>query len=418
MKRKNTTSPEFLQTKLSTTPSAQHLFSKFIAVTFLAVFLYSCDDEGTVGSSFTSDDAQVNAKTVEIPSTDEVSAPTFSANENYVSAGQYDDMLFGSQKVTALFQPSLSPENLDSVNAEEATAHLELKVDELYGDVDASTEFTLYQITRRWRGSAWRPDSVAQVNTISPLGTATYNQAEAEDDRIIIPVETFWVEEFAAYFNDQNPEEYRENLFGFALMSEDAEKIVSFDVEESRFVVNNHTGDEEDDGYTDFRNVGYSLEAERTDEHASDESSLIYSTFENFMKLNFEITDEFIGTDNISRAELVLYKDTDLLDQTIESNHRRNTADLLDVYLLGEEDLELAIADEPRFQASFDEDKGAFRINMTSYIREQLLEDSPDPRRFYVIVGGHYGKLLNTALFNHNSEEYSPRLLITSVDPD
>ncbi len=416
MKRKNKTNPKFRSIHSSQTPSATSVFSRLFVLLLLVVSLTSCDDDGTVGSSFTTDESEVTATTVKIPSTEEVSAPTYSANEDFVSAGFYDDMLFGSQQVTALFQPSLNLENLDSVYNDQATAYLELDVDEIYGDVDASTEFSLYEITRRWRGNSWRPDSVAEMNTVSALGTGSY--PGDEEDKLIVPVDPQWVEEYAEYFNNQTVEEYRENVFGFALVAEDAEKILTFNVDESRFVVNNNTGDEADDGYTDFRNVAYSLNADRTTDHDSEESSLNFNTFENFMKLDFEISEDFIDADNIARAELVIYKDTDLLDQTIESGHSRNSVDLLDFYLLDEQELDLAIADEPRFQSSYDEDEGAYRVNMTNFIREQLLADEAESRRFYVVAGGQYGKLLNTALFNHNSDDYSPRLLITSVDPD
>lgn len=415
--KNNKTNPDPYNANSTNRPATLRLLTFLFAATMLAAGLQACDDGGTVGSSFTPDESKVNTDTLKIQSTSEVSAPTFSGNEAHVSAGEYHDMLFGFQKTTALFQPELSYDNLDTI-VSDASAYLELEIDEIYGNADASTEFTLYEINRRWRGRSWRPDSVAQIIKDGPIessmGSAVYPDDE-EDGILTVPVADFWLNEYREYFNDQDNDGYIENMFGFAMKTEGAENIISFNVEGSRLVVDNPA---DTLGHTGFRNVAYSLEADRETEFSKDESTLIYNTFENFMKLDFEITSEFIDADNISRAELVLYKDSDLLEQTLEPQHQRNSADVLDVYLLTAADLQLAIADEPIFQINYDEEVEAYRLNVTSYIRRQLMDDSDQAGRLHVITGNQYGKLLNTALFNHNSEEYFPRLLITSVDPE
>ena len=411
--RNNKTNPDSFNANSTDHPATFRPLTFLFVGIFLAAGLQACDDGGTVGSSFTPDESQVNTDTLKIPSTSEVSAPTFSGDEAHVSAGEYHDILFGFQKATALFQPALSYENLDTITSE-ANAYLELDIDEIYGNADATTEFTLYEITRRWRGRSWRPDSVAQINDFNPAGKAIYPDDE-EDGVLTIPVADFWLDEFRDYFDDQDNDGYVENMFGFALKAEDAENIISFNVEDSRLVIDNQA---DTLGHTGFRSVAYSLEADRDTDFSKEETTLIFNTFENFMKLDFEINSEFIKADNISRAELVLYRDNDLLEQTLESNHQRNSADVLDAYLITSADLQLAIADEPVFQINYDEEKEAYRLNVTSFIRQHLMDDTEQAGRLHVITGNHYGKLLNTALFNHNSDEYFPRLLITSVDPD
>ena len=370
----------------------------------------ACEEDGSLGGGLVSDEGEVRADTALIPSTRQVSAPTFSGNQVFVSAGNYEDMLFGDQQVTALFQPALSSADLETIT-NTATAELELVVDEVYGNPNASTEFELNEITRRWRANAWRPDSVAAINENISLGTGTYQPG---DDTLRIPVADSWLRSFQEYFEDNDQEGYRENMFGFALRAHDQGQILAFDEEQSRLVIDNQA---DTLSHTGFRSTAFSLQRNTEGTHESEGSTLVQNTFESFLKLEFEVDAEFIGSENISRAELVLYEDSELLRTTLAEGHQRNEAAVLDFYLLEESDLDVAIAEQPQFSVSKEED-GSYRMNLTGFVREHLTGELEEDREFYIVAGANNGKLVQTALYNHRDDFQAPKLLITSVEPD
>lgn len=386
------------------------------AILLISVFIYSCD-EGTLSGTQQGDrEVQIKADTVLIPSTEEVSAPGFSGNLNYLSAGSYNDQLFGNQEVTALLHPSINSENLESIDSD-ASAYLELAVDEIYGDLNSTTAFELHEITRRWRANSWRPDSsIADATGQLTIGEGDY---DPEDETLIVPVDQSWLQEFREFFNEGDNDEYREQQFGFALNASAPSNILSFDMDDSRMVVDNPSVDSLQ--YTGFRGWAYSQEREELNENIPESTSLNFNTFENFMKLEFEVSRDFIQAENISRAELVIHKDAMILEDYLPEGHRRNDADILELYFLNESDLELSVTDDPRFQVNLsDEDSNApyYSINLTEFVKERLRSDGTENRRFYAIISYNNGKLLQSALFNHEHDEFAPKLLITSADPN
>lgn len=377
----------------------------------------SCDDGNLVDSSPGGDEVQVKADTALIPSTQEVSAPGFSGNQQYLSVGHYNDLLFGEKEVTALLQPNIIEEGIDSIESN-ATAFLEMHVDEVYGNVTSSNHLQLNEAPRRWRASAWRPDSAMQVSDIL-VGESIH---EPEDETVTIPVDDNWLQRYREYFNEGDEDGYREELFGFTLTSLEESNILSFDMGQSQLVIDNPTADTLQS--TGFRATAYSLERGEPSESITEEVSINRNTFDNFMKLEFDVDSDFIGADNISRAELIIYVDSESMESAeyLPENHQRNEADVLDMYFLDESDLELSITDDPLFRVSLNEGEDGnpdyFSVNLTAFIRDQLTADEQEEEDFYLIISENNGKLLSSLLFNHLHDEYAPQIHITSADPN
>lgn len=377
----------------------------------------SCDDGNLVGSDPGGDEIQVKADTVYIPSTLEVSAPGFSGNHAYLSVGHYNDLLFGEKEVTALLQPNIIEEDIDSIEAN-ATASLEMHVDEVYGDINSSNHLQLREAPRRWRASAWRPDSVMSDSDIL-LGEHIY---QPEDDTVTIPVDDNWLQRYREFFNESDEDGYRDELFGFTLFSMEESNILSFDMDESRLVIDNPSADTLQ--HVGFRGSAFSLERGEPSESIAEEVSINRNIFDNFMKLEFDVDSEFIGADNISRAELRIYVDSESMESTeyLPENHRRNSADELDLYFLDESDLDLSITDDPVFRSSLNEGEDGepdyFSVNLTAFIKDQLTAEEQEEDDFYLIISENNGKIISSLLFNHLHDEYAPQIHITSADPN
>lgn len=364
------------------------------------------------------DPPAVHSDTLDIPATEELSITAFSGNETYFSAGLYDDPLFGMQEIIGMVNPSLSVQGVDSIG-QEASGYLKLYIDQVYGDSNAVAEFDLIEIGRRWRAPAWRQDSIPVLtNNIVASFQVTSN------DSILIPLDQEWFNRYGDYFRSTSANRdslYRQNMYGLALVPKNEAKILSFESGLTQLVIDNHEppGTDEDDPEPGIfrqlmRATGFSINREEIPEY--DGRTAVLNTFENTFRLRFNVTEEFIGSRNISRTELVLYEDTTAM-QNLPAGHNRIKAHELNVYYLDENETERAVLKDSDLVMVRNEDDHSFRVNLTNYVNANLV-GTMDERDFYVIVRGNNGRIIPTLLYNETSEERRPRILITRVNPE
>ncbi|MEX2641284.1 MAG: hypothetical protein WD266_11385 [Balneolales bacterium] len=382
--------------------------------------LSSCDDNGIVGSNITDDPPLVQSDTVYLPGTESFTITSFSGNQDYFTAGRYNDAVFGDQQIIGMISPSLQTSGIDSVG-QSAKGYLKLHIDQVYGDRASTGAFDIVEIERRWRASAWRPDSLPDLSSNKIIGSFEVDN----EDSLRIPLDDEWLQRYAGHFNKnasaQRDSVYRQSMFGMAIVPRNDAKILSFEAARTELIIDHsddeQNGDDEDQGV--FRQImrATANSIEQGSAAAPAGSKIITNNFSNTLRLRFDVDDDFIGTNNISRAELVLYEDTLSMQQDLPSSHRRPQANALYVYLLTEEETERAIIKDPEIELLRNESDHSFRVNLTSYINSNLT-GTMDVRDFYLIVRDDNGRIIPTLIHDEHSNTRRPKILITSAKPE
>ncbi|MEX0680562.1 MAG: hypothetical protein WD097_04200 [Balneolales bacterium] len=354
----------------------------------------------------------MKADTILLDSVSLVRSPAFSGNLFYFTTGSFDDPVFGSIEAIALLRPSITKQPEDTIG-ENSTAFLKLNISNIYGHLSDASEFHVVELTRPWRASSWRYDSIPE------LGTNIVGQFTVQgSDTLNIKLSDDWTNRYRDFYF-QEPTELRDSLYrnempGLAIIPmHDNGKLFSVNGDEATIIFQSaaDTGAVEQD----IGSWAVSFSTELEDGEAFGTSQIVYNTFESIMKLDFEITEELLGSNNLSRVELVLYKDTVGMDTGGQfSRPRSETAR---IYYLMSHDVNYAITTDPRFQANMREDDSSYRINLTNFAHERLFGSSDD-RRLYVVIGANDGRILPTLLGGPNDPTRQPKLLITSIETE
>lgn len=385
------------------------LVSALLGVLLLSIT--SCDSNGLVGSSIVDDPSDVASDTLHISNSALQDIRSFSGGKSNMTAGWYNDALFGELKFTALLQPSINRSNVDTIS-EQATAMLTFPVSSHYGDLDGTTEFEIVELNRRWRANAWRVDSIPDLSS-RVIGSFT----ATGQDSVETQLDQQWLQEYRSYFyNEVNRDStYRDSFYGFAIVPRNVSRFMTIPVQNIRMVIDNHDGSDTTYAQT-FRAWGYSKEHIEPDQEYSETSYPVFNNFKNNLVFSFNFQDEYDVSGDISRAELVIYQDTTAMQETLPAGHQRNTTSLMNIYLLREDQTQVAVTGDATFSAARRASDGSWRFNITNYLRGQIGQE-PDTRKFYVKIGADNGSFVPYYIHNHLSDTRNPKILITRVSP-
>ena len=382
----------------------------------LTLWVYSgCDDTPVVGSDLSPDDATVKADTVYLEDTSIISTPSFSGNRQYVTAGSVDDPAIGQLNATALLLPSIErEEGADSIGAD-AAASIALNPEHFYGMDSESASYHIVEIDRRWRSSSWRYDSIPDLGQ-NVVGDFTLT----DQDTITVPLDPQWAEKYREIFMTESDAVrdslYEADMHGLAIVPADGNgKMFSFEPSAARFLF--ETADGEGEISQQFRRWAVSLDKDLKFENEPEGNRLVFNTMRHMLELDIEFTEEFLGTSNFSRVELVMYKDTVNMQQNISSGFLRPGSETIRVFQLEEEQLDFAITADPGFQANIRSEDNSYRISFTNLVNERLHLNS-DTRKLYAVVGANDGRIVPTIISGKSEPERSPKLLITSFSKD
>lgn len=377
----------------------------------LLLSLTSCDSDGLIGSSIIDDPSEIISDTVLIKEVTNRDIPSFSGGRSNMTAGWYNDELFGELKFTAIMQPTINRTNVDTIS-EQATAVLRFEVNSFYGDQQAPLQLNIVELDRRWRTSSWRIDSIPPVSD-RVLGNVTVtgeNVVEAE-------IDANWLQEYRSYYYNTGASRdslYRNSFFGLALVPENESKLISFSPGSTRLVIDNHL--DADTTYAqNMRSWGYSKEHIEPETPYAEDAIPVFNNFKNNYFFSFNIHDEFENIGDISRAELVIFQDTLSMASTLPAGHERPASQVLNIYLLREAQASIAVTGQENFAAPRRASDGSWRFNITSYVRSQIGEESDD-RNFYIKVGRDDGTFQPYYIHNHLSDTRRPKILITRIN--
>ncbi len=111
----------------------------------------ACENPGSVGSDLTDPTSEVVRDTLIINGLTSVDATSYSGEQDFFSAGSFDDPLFGSMGVTGYLKPNL-PASSDTMKADgEMLLRIMYNRGQVSGDTVGTQQFDLYQINQYWR---------------------------------------------------------------------------------------------------------------------------------------------------------------------------------------------------------------------------------------------------------------------------
>ncbi len=382
----------------------------FVGLGLLAV---QCDNPGSVGDAFGPNPSLLKTDTLDVPALQTAALKAYSGNLNYISAGTYDDALFGRFQTSGLLLPGLAGRN-DSMQVG-ARVYLKLFVSSITGDTTANTRFELVEVTRRWRGPTWTLDSTA-VTDIAPLGVFFHSPGDGDSLEIDLP--STWVDRYKAIARNttaDNDSLYRTSLFGFLVRSLDDGKILHINAFRSGLHVDNPDTTVRDFRYV-IRQSATSLAWTPPATAAPDSVSLIDNSFVRTAYVALDdpgLGADLVPTQGLVRLELEVTADTARMASTLPAGHTRGSSGALAMYVLKASAEAYAITQGPNLSAN--RNGGRYRFNLTNGFLSTV-NNGTSFGRIYLIPDTFDGTIRPAALFNHLSPANRPRLLITRLN--
>ncbi len=417
----------------------------------LLLLITACQNDNIVGSSFIPVEPNVQVDTLLIEGFEPENLMTFTGNHAFFSVGDYNDELFGNMNAVGYIAPGLVPPQPFQIN-DDAEMYILLFPQNFYGNQEGSITFGLHYIEERWRSTAINKESDISFDPV-PFDTFTI---DTDSDSVAIRLPQDWVDRYRdEFFNFDDEDGDRnqnlvENEFGFAIVPQEGDlmvgvngTIIEFDqigaisYSGTRLLVRNpafggngdgdDNGDngqalldeEDDDEFLSFsipfRGWAYTY---NVDNESGISSSLnpVYNTFEKVIGIDLADTFDKFQDQNISRAELVVFEDMDLLESTLPANHERTTTGRVQFYRLEEVDLDFIVTRPPLFEPLRNNNDGSYRVNLTETIRNLQLGAS-FPGKLYITSGPNNGLLIPNLIVTDPDNPRFPKLIVTRLDP-
>lgn len=405
------------------------IFTRLTLPIILLLTVYgisSCDDSAVVGSRVSPDDVTVSADTVLLDDLSVVSTPSFSGNANYFTAGEVDDPLFGNFKATALVRPSITRSAENDSLVDNAPMVMALNVDHIYGRDGLSAEYHVVEVGRRWRTSSWRYDSIPDL-TSNIVG----NFSVDEPDSITVTLDEGWTRKYRDILLNESAAErdslFQEELPGLAIVPASSDEQM-FSVEGSRayfiFIeerVADENGEEEEEEEEEFQHHvkglnswAVSLDSDLHSDESFETGMVVKNTMRRMIEMDIPFTEDFLGTNNFSRVELVLYEEP---QSSPPAGFLRPRSETMRIFHLEPDQLNYAVSGDPRFQSNQREEDGSFRFNLTNLANEQM-HGSLTNQKLYAVIGFNDGRILPSLINGQGNSGRQPKLLITGISKE
>jgi hypothetical protein len=398
-----------------------------IAAFIPAAFLFiSCEDAGTVGSSFSGSNQIIQVDTLRIDSITPVDLPTFSGELTNFSAGQYDDPLFGSFRATALIMPGLPIAERAIGSGDEL--FLILFPTTVYGDSASTAAFDLIEIGERWRGTNWTLDD-RPVLTGNVIGSFEVGPAA---DSIAVPLDRDWITNYSTFIPEVEGQDrdstFRANVFGIAIVPAGGNKVVGFTTTQTdgqSFTTLNRSylflkqDLSVDDGRIPNRSWAYSLEHDISTATIPmpENATPVFNTFKQAFQLDFRINETILGTKNISRVEAVLYEDTLSLQNSLPEFHKRPKSERTFIFRLQPGEQNFSVVRNPNDNILRNNADASYRFNLLGYTND-ILFGTPQQLTFVATSGSNNGLIYPNLIYNTLEPGFFPKIIVTKLIPE
>lgn len=340
----------------------------------------------------------------------------YSGKLTYFPIGSYDDALFGEYTSTAYLKPAITGFNLDTTLDAGYTMYLELVLDSafVYGNKAADSEFTVYTVQESWRGNEFRLSDKPLYDTSNPVATFTVS----DSDSMRIELSEDWKDAFNEIYSDTSATRDSTYLYefnGLAVVPSGGSAKISFpDVNRSSFILLNSA--EEDTATVGIGDWAYSMEHNNAPQFPN--HYLFENTLASFYKLDLSPALDTLTARNLIRAELVLYEDTEKLQDTgtLPAGHTRVKASEMAVYNGYTRDLEYDLFfSEPTARGAFDNITNSYRFNITPYVNTYIFS-TPKTNDLYLDMRPAGGLLRNTLIFGDTApDSLKPKLILLTA---
>lgn len=404
----------------------QHVSSFFlIFICCISLGLSSCENPGAVGSNLTNPESEVVIDTLTIDGVQALNPNSYSGELPFVSAGKYDDPVFGSMTAKGYLKPAL-PADSDSMHAgAKMLLRVILDANQIYGDTRTTQEFDIYEISELWRDRALMINDDLPVNMSEKVGSFS---VETDEDSLTVELSQNWVDRYYQYTDTTNADSvYKYNMFGLALVPGNGDKIIPLQTDSTNFIIQNP---EADTFNVSLNQRGYTLE--RGSNTSFPQGSVpLYSTYESVLNFgDLGLSELDIPPPGLSRAELVLYQNEAGMGQGLPAEPRpqkRPQEVTIDLHLAEPEYIPENI--DPgvplnqsqgavfRVQGAFSETHNTYRFDITNLVERIFRSGFPENREFFVTFPND-GVIKPGLIYTDADqvpERFKPKVIITSL---
>lgn len=389
------------------------------------VQISGCSDSGSVGDSLPGSGSDLQVDTLQLTQLQVDTLESFSGSLPFFSAGRFQDPLFGDVEATGLLKPALPGRNDDLSFGGDTRMQLRLAINEssVYGDTLAGGSFDVIELANIFRGNAFRLND--EVQTTGPvLGSFTITN----EDTAQIELADEWVRRYGEFYNStesNRDSSYVREFFGLAVVPQNSAKIIAINAGQSRFTATNLSLSENADSTLsdsiniDIREAAFSLDRSNG-QNSEPGTSKIISTVERVMRFDFDFSLDNLGSENISRVELVIPRDNLMLEQSLMqagANAVRPIGGILRLHLVDGDELPQSIdPGVPIAGGAYQEDDEAYHINLTQNVLSRQFENRTDDQTFYITLGVNDGAIRSSVLFDSRAAaENIPKVIVTSI---
>jgi hypothetical protein len=383
-----------------------------LSVLIIGSFI-SCEDTNTVGSGIV-DSTDISIDTLYVTNFEQNDITIYSGDLTNPPLGRYEDQIFGSYESIGYAKPRLIPQaDIPISDSSKLKLMLQFDGDTFYGDTTATTNFSIYRVTERWRESTILADDVIDFDNTELVGSFSY----LDQDSIIIDLSDSVSAEYIRYSNNEDDDRdslYNFEFFGLAIVPDAASsKIIFPTINTSQFFSVEETSLD-----TTFIPINdYAFTTKRENEPTFNNRLYLSSNLESFYKVSFQEIASTIGSKNVLNAQLYLYEDTLLIKNSLPLNHIRPTVNFMDLkFFDGQEfrfDLQFS---SPDFFAERDSTGRIFRFNITEHINEYIF-GNVDDQELYLSINPNGGLLYSSILYDSSSSQaLKPKIVLTIAE--
>jgi hypothetical protein len=366
-----------------------------------------CEDNGIVGSTFLPSNPALIVDTVSTLNLETVPLVSYAGNKSVVALGRYEDALFGTYESIAMLTPGLL-NSADTLLSEYRYGFV-LRPVAAYGDTMSTTTFDVYEIKQRWRAQEWKMDDQPV------LGSQPITRFElGNTDSLFVEMPQEWVNRYLSYYamdSEIRDSAYVASEFGVAFVPVSGNKISYLSSIDNAFIVQRPDTTSVSTTIRQRASNYRLIQSGRSLENAV----VINNDFTQTGRFSFYIDENTIGSKVVSRAELVFYEDTELLNATLPVGHTRYSDGIVRIFDLADDEKEFYVTKNPVTSAVIDSMEGSYRFNITNLVNGSIAEGGRE-FTYYVVTDTDNGIIRPGLILNSGAGLKAPRIIVTRVE--
>lgn len=384
----------------------------------------SCEDPGSIGGEFY-DSSTIVVDTLDLDGFTTVGFNAYTGGADgalTALVGKVSDPVYGDFESRVLLKPNANRQSAIDRIDDSFILKLRIQVDTTYvwGNRDENFGYTIYENTSFWRGAVLQSEDEVSFDNTNPV--ATFDQRDLNDGFYEVELSEEYSDKILDFYNNDDPQNdslWNFTEFGLSIVPDAANN----QVENLRFTASNLLVIDEfadDTASLIFQDWGFLYE--QSNQPAYADRTILQNSLDQVYRIDLTEAINQIEQSNIVSSELVLYEDTTQLNMTTGPQFMRPETFTLSAQVDLGQFPEVALQfEQPAFRGFKDND-GAFRFDLTFYVNDVFYAGFQGEDFFIYpsipetqtgqFLGGYY---TNTLLYNSDSPEFAPKLIIKSI---